>query len=260
MITAYLAHLAFDGKRPNTIEVRRKVLGSVDRRVAPLDELTKTQALEWLAGYASPQTRASYLAHLRSFYAWATREDLLTVNPVADIRTPKVPRRVPRPMPETALREAVGAAVGQQRAWLVLSAYVGLRGCEIAPMRGEHVLRGAVPTLYIPEQKGGGEGYASLPAIVLDELDRWPRRGRLWDVTADQISARSARFLRGLGLDVTLHQGRHRFGTQVYRASGHDLRMTQEALRHLSPASTAIYTAVDPAETAAVLNRLPGVA
>ena len=40
---------------------------------------------------------------------------------------------------------------------------------------------------------------------------------------------------------MTLHQCRHRFATDAYRAS-HDLRLVQELLGHQSPSTTAGYT------------------
>jgi len=63
--------------------------------------------------------------------------------------------------------------------------------------------------------------------------------------------------LHSIGIPHTLHSLRHRYGTQVYRASGRDLRLTQELMRHKTPVSTALYTWVDPAEGAAVVAKLP---
>lgn len=48
---------------------------------------------------------------------------------------------------------------------------------------------------------------------------------------------------RRAGVTGTPHALRHHYGTQVLRTSG-DLRTAQRALRHASPASTAIYTQV----------------
>lgn len=50
--------------------------------------------------------------------------------------------------------------------------------------------------------------------------------------------------MKRAGVTGTPHGLRHHFGTQVLRASGGDLRTTQRALRHASPATTAIYTQV----------------
>lgn len=47
------------------------------------------------------------------------------------------------------------------------------------------------------------------------------------------------------------HALRHRFGTLVCRAGG--IRVTQEALGHASPTSTAIYTAVARREIRATI-------
>jgi integrase/recombinase XerD len=57
------------------------------------------------------------------------------------------------------------------------------------------------------------------------------------------VSTCIRRALRAVGSTATAHQLRHSFGTAVLRSS-HDLRVTQELLRHSSPASTAIYTQV----------------
>jgi Phage integrase family len=58
------------------------------------------------------------------------------------------------------------------------------------------------------------------------------------------------------GIGATLHQLRHRFGTQTY-ARRRDLRMVQELLGHASPATTAVYTLVDQADAAVVVDELP---
>jgi site-specific recombinase XerD len=47
-----------------------------------------------------------------------------------------------------------------------------------------------------------------------------------------------------LGKGTTPHQLRHRFGSDMYIASGYDIRATQEALGHSSVATTQIYTEV----------------
>ena len=62
--------------------------------------------------------------------------------------------------------------------------------------------------------------------------------------------------LRSRGIRASLHQGRHRFGTEALAACG-DLRQVQELLGHASVASTQIYTAVRPAGAARVVAALP---
>ena len=93
-----------------------------------------------------------------------------------------------------------------------------------------------------------------------------PRRGWLFPrhdgqpgpVPAHLVSHLANEHLHSLGIESTLHKLRHRFGTQVLRASG-NLRHAQEALRHRSITSTQIYTAVTNVELAAVVNAVPSV-
>ena len=76
-------------------------------------------------------------------------------------------------------------------------------------------------------------------------------------ITANQVQRRANRYLHQLGITETLHQLRHLYGTSVYKATGHDLRATQELMRHQSPVSTAGYTQIDPGESARALDLLP---
>ena len=55
--------------------------------------------------------------------------------------------------------------------------------------------------------------------------------------------------------DATLHQLRHAFATEVYRAS-RDLRLTQELMGHAHPNTTAIYAAYSPGDAAGVVEGL----
>ena len=65
-------------------------------------------------------------------------------------------------------------------------------------------------------------------------------------VTPHLVSKLCNEYLHDIGIDDTLHSLRHWFATSVYVSSGRDLRATQELLGHESPASTQIYTYVDP--------------
>ena len=91
-----------------------------------------------------------------------------------------------------------------------------------------------------------------------------PVRGWLFPLVPDPtrpcpphlVSQQCNGYLHSIGIDSTLHSLRHWFCTEFYRRSGRDLRLTQEAARHRSPATTAGYTAIDPVEIAAVSDLL----
>jgi integrase len=60
----------------------------------------------------------------------------------------------------------------------------------------------------------------------------------------------------GLTGMIGCHGMRKTFGQKVYAATGHDLRATQHAMGHKSPASTAAYLAVDEQAIDAVILAL----
>lgn len=143
---------------------------------------------------------------------------------------------------------------------------VELRAKEISGLRGEHIQWHLdPPILIVEEQKGGDMGAVPLAPVLVDELAGHPRTGWVFPRRDGKpgptppwlVSRLCNDHLHSIGITHTLHTARHRFGTQVYRASGRDLRLTQELLRHKTPVSTAIYTWVDPADGAQAVTRLP---
>lgn len=75
-------------------------------------------------------------------------------------------------------------------------------------------------------------------------------------VTPWLVSRLAAADMRANGIDATIHQLRHRFGTALYDATK-DPRLTQEGLRHESPVSTAGYTLVHRADIAQGVALVP---
>lgn len=80
----------------------------------------------------------------------------------------------------------------------------------------------------------------------------------------NRLSARTARHTfavwqerAGFERRFTFHQLRHTAGTNIYRASGHDIRLTQRALRHRSVRSTQIYTHASDEALLRAVNALP---
>ena len=143
---------------------------------------------------------------------------------------------------------------------------MGLRAAEIALIERTDILRGNGQPALLVHGKGDRERIVPLAPAVQASLDddSLPMTGRLFrmrngqPVNAHYVSALCNRHLHKVGIAATLHQLRHRFGTQAYRASGHDIRQVQELLGHASPSTTAIYTLVDPsaaAPTVAAIDR-----
>ncbi len=261
----YLRHL---GRRRGSIDQRRRVLEAFWRHYQrPIVEAEYLDLVAFVTrdeGDRGPDARCAEVSHIRGFYSWAHDHELVTVDPSARLRRPRRPRRLPRPMPDADLARALSAAPEPIRAWLYLAAYGGLRCCEIARLRGEdyHRSRGL---LIISEQKGGDSQTISVAPALAEVICALPDRGwgfPRWDgvdepIAAGQLSRYGNRWLHAEGIESTMHSMRHWFGTYLYRVSGHDLRLTQECLRHRSPVSTALYTLIEPDESRSVVAQLP---
>lgn len=171
-------------------------------------------------------------------------------------------------MPVDDLAKILRTSPDRLRPWFLLAAYCGLRACDIAPIRREHLDLNP-GWLHIPETKGGHERRVPVPAIVEAALDELPMDGHLFrhrspkktgHVTPHLVSVLTNNHLRHIGARQTFHGLRHWYGTQALRAAGGNLRIAQEMLGHQRVASTELYTDVDADEMAAAAARLPIVA
>jgi integrase/recombinase XerC len=264
MVEDHLRHIRRRNLRPSTIQQRRRALVRLGRS-CDLARVTTEQIEDWLDQRdLQPEGRATEISHLRGFYKWAAMEGRLDHDPTLRLVRPRVARRLPRPIPEGDLAMAVEFAPPDIRAMLMLAASAGLRACEIAGLHGEHVLLDD-RVLLVAEGKGGGMSSVPIFPQLMPILRGLPRSGpvfRLSDgrpMRPHNVSQWCNNYLHGLGITHSLHTLRHRFGTRIYESSGHDLRATQELLRHASPVSSAIYTWVSPGHLASAVDRLPAI-
>lgn len=261
MLERFLAHEAKRGLAERTLEMRLYVLRSFAGFIDPaeLPAARQDDIEQWLASrQLGAQGRYTYLMHLRSFYRWALLEELLETDPTRRIPNPRLPRRLPRPIADPDLRDALVQAGPVTRAWLYLAALQGLRCHEIAGLRRQDVLVHHDPPLLVVNGKGGRQRVLPLHPLVVEILP-WSR-GYLFmrdghPYSARQVSTTLSQFFRRHSIDATAHQLRHWFGTKVYESS-RDLRMTQELLGHASPATTAGYVAFSPGRAARIIAGL----
>lgn len=266
--SAHLEHLRARNLRPSYIKSRRTLLRRLEVHIgkSPLDA-TLDDLRSFLDRGVSAATRATELAHLRSFYRWAMAEELLDRDPTLRLERPKVPLGQPRPIAGRDLAKAFGAADGPMRLMLALAAYAGLRCCEIAPLHVDDVLLAALPPLLvIREGKGGKAGTVPiappLAQVLFEQMPTtgwfFPRVDGTGPLSANRVSQLVGRYLRGLGINATCHQLRHWYGTELYRTT-HDLRVTQTLMRHARSSTTDRYTWIDPHEGVAAVARLPAL-
>lgn len=262
MVEDHLRHLRRRNLRPSTIQQRRRALVRLGRS-HDLARVTTEEIEDWLdARDLGAEARATEISHLRGFYKWAVAKERLAADPTLRLVRPKLPRRLPRPMSEGDLRMAIEMAREPERSMLMLGAFAGLRACEVAGLRGEHIRDGVI---LVAEGKGGGMSSVPIAPDLEPTIRRLPESGPCFllsdgrPMAPHNVSWRCNTYLHSLGIDASFHQTRHRFGTAVYEASGRDLRATQELLRHASPVSSAIYTWVSPAHLADAVGKLPHI-
>lgn len=241
------------GLRERTIVDRSRTLTRL-ARTGPLMKMSTEDLEDWLDRQdITLRSRRAYLSHMSSFYSWAVITKLRIDDPTTPIVPPKVPRKMPRPIGDADLEVALSMANPRMRAWLSLACYEGFRCMEISKLERADVLdRHTPPLIKVVDGKGGKEGVVPLHPLVAEALDAYglpdsgpvflSSRGRPYAPAT--ISGYIADFLHGLGLHDTAHRLRDWFGTAVY-ASTHDLRLTQEMMRHSDPSSTAGYVAFD---------------
>lgn len=265
----HLAELAYRGRTTGTIRQRRWCIGRLARWADPTDVLDLDHhALVAFGGrdHLAAETRASELVHLRGYYGWCAREGVVEVDPTIRLPRPARPRRLPRPIPTSALDTAMVDAPHPVREWLALAAYGGLRRVEIVWLAGEDYdpNRGL---LRIRAQKGGGEGMIVVEDLLARELAGLPRSGWWWPgrdgsrpIHPVTLGTRANRWLaETAGTGWTLHTLRHWHATTALEHA-RDLRVVQEMLRHASPVATAWYTAVPEREIRAALAEFPALA
>lgn len=262
LITAHLAHLRLAGYRPESVRARSVVLTAWANHLADegpdIATATRLHVEAWLGreGLALA-TRRAYRSHLRGLYRWATDEQYVSTDPTEKVPPIRVPRGAPRPLDPDHLVQALDHADPRMRAWLLLMALCGLRCLEVSGLRPDDV---RVETdgsglLFLRVTKGGSSAWQPAHPEVLRALRVLPETaGVWWDCSPGQVGAAVKAHLLARGITATAHQLRHSAATLWYRASGGDLLVTQQLLRHASPTSTAGYAQLDPTRAAEVVR------
>jgi integrase len=264
LISKFLTYLTERRRSPRTIELRRQVLTRMDNELpqglvtANADEIrTWLFRPEW-----GRSTLSAYYGCPASFFAWACgplSAEPLDYNPMNAIQRPEAPQGMPRPATEDQLAQILTRAEDPFRRWALLASYEGLRCIEIAGLHREHV---TAKSLFVAHGKGDKEAILPTHPLVWEAIRDLPpgpvARTRIGGgpATAHYVSIQSALYFREIGVPVTMHQLRHRFGTETYRHTK-DLRLTQELMRHASPDTTAVYTLIVSEEREMAIRALP---
>ncbi|NOZ42348.1 MAG: tyrosine recombinase XerC [Alphaproteobacteria bacterium] len=218
---------------------------------------------------------ARTMSTVRSFFNFLRRNDILRNEAINAISSPKIPRRLPRPLAETAARRTLAQAAGFAREpWIgdrdiaVLSL---LYGCGLRISEALNLNRNDLPDgdmLRILGKRNKERLVPLLPVVraaIETYIDSCPHelpmagplfigvQGRRLNARMIQLAMEKIRAGLGLPPSATPHALRHSFATHLLTAGG-DLRTIQELLGHSSLATTQHYTDVDTAYLMEVYN------
>lgn len=239
------------GLEPSSIEKRIRMLTNwwafVDGRVFDADfrDVDRFISSKKLGAASS---RYGVTSHLHMFYLWAMRSGHTANDPTAMVERPRMKTRLPRPIHDTDLSIAVALSTGEIRAAILLAATSGLRCIELARLKWGDIDDGQIRVL----GKGSKERVVPLhdeARVALEALTRRDEWVFSWREAPGQSPGRRASrtingYLHSIGVAATAHTLRHWCATKAYNAT-RDLRGVQELLGHSSPATTAIYAALD---------------
>lgn len=240
-------------RSPDTIRLRVERLAAVARACPDTDPLTitRTELVNYMAANHTwaPEYAHSVRTTLRVFFGLLQDLELRPHDPARRLPRIRIPRGVPRPCPDGAIRDALDVTDARLRLAIRLGAEAGLRRMEIATLRRD-AIEGWSGDFHVHIRCGKG-GHARVVPIADDLAHQLRASG---DGTSTYLFPSPAgghvtpRHLGKLIGDAlpdhwSAHTLRHRYATVAYQASG-DLRAVQELLGHQSPATTAIYTKV----------------
>jgi site-specific recombinase XerD len=282
-VDRFCDHLAARNASPRTIvEYRRAIvefLAFLSGRGVDWTAPDRAAVRAYLSSLAdrelSPSAIAVRLSAIRALYRDATRQGWIAGDPLAGIRSPRRPGRLPRVLsPEQAQDLVEGPQHGGEQlpgkdlgdalrrrdaALLELLYATGMRISELAGLTVDAVDLGHRRLRVLGKGNKerdllfGRHAATALGAYLGGARPRLAARGRptaavFLNARGGALTARGARgivdhWVRATGVPVgtSPHTLRHSFATHLLEG-GADLRTVQELLGHASPATTQIYT------------------
>jgi integrase/recombinase XerC len=208
---------------------------------------------------------ARVLSALKSFFRFLERENIVSIEALNVLRTPKLPRSLPKALSVGEARQTLAStAEMEERPWvaardmavIALCYGAGLRISEALALTAADLEAAAVSVT----GKGGKVRLVPLIAPVREAIAKYQAicpfhpdsdqplfrgvKGGVLSPRLIQLRMEQLRSALGLPPSATPHALRHSFATHLLSKGG-DLRSIQELLGHASLSTTQIYTAVD---------------
>jgi site-specific recombinase XerD len=218
------------------------------------------------------------LSAIRALCRWAIRAQLRTDDPTLDVRWPRTPKSLPRPLTAAELYQLAAILRTPRRGkgrslwtWqrnhraICLMLYGGLRLGEVCRLDWQHVDLGR-GVLYVVQGKGRKDRVVPLHPELARVLAVIPATQCTGAVAGNRDGSGQGektmghlcmRWLAQLGLDgITAHRLRYTCATEL-RRNGADLKDVQAILGHESLETTEYYLGPDPDRLCAAIRHLP---
>ena len=254
-VASYLGFMA--GHRGGPMGLR--ALGEVS-----IADLRAWMAARRAAGL-SARSLARELSAVRGFYRWLDERHQIACAAIHNIRTPKRPKRLPRPVAAPDAKRLIAASASHEEPWIAARDAAALTLIWGSGLRISEALSLSQADAPLAEViritgKGGKEREVPVLPVARDAVEHYRRlcpfapgpqdalflgaRGGPLNPRLLQKAIATARQALGLPASATPHALRHSFATHLLEAGG-DLRAIQELLGHASLSTTQMYTGVD---------------
>jgi integrase/recombinase XerC len=254
-VDQFLGFLAGHAGGPVTLQTLKELRGA-DIRAFMAQRRTES---------LGSRSLARVLSALKSFFRFLEREGVLATEALNAIRTPKLPKSLPKALTVIEARQTIAATEEmEERPWVAARDMAVLSLCYGAGLRISEALALTAGDLEAQvlrvTGKGGKVRLVPLIEAVRKSIDlylelcpfkSWPEEPLFRGVKGGVLSPRmiqlrmvQLRSALSLPPSATPHALRHSFATHLLGRGG-DLRAIQELLGHASLSTTQIYTAVD---------------
>ena len=226
--------------------------------------------------FDKPTTRSRKVSAIKSFFNFVTlKNKLLDLNPVIELETPKIPKRLPKYLnldESISLLQSVSGDF-KERDFCILTLFLncGLRLSELVNIN-MYSIRDNILTvvgkgdkersIYLNDacQKALKRYIAVRPTDNLKDRDALFISKRGTRISRRMVEVMVKKYIISAGLDprkYSPHKLRHTAATLMHKYGGVDIRALQQVLGHESISTTEIYTHVDSDEVKNAIESNP---
>jgi integrase/recombinase XerC len=240
---------------------------------AGLSEFRSWMSRQAMSGRANA-SRARTLSGVKNFLSWMDKQGLAHNPAIKTVRTPKLPRKLPRPLLEAQTFRLLEETADEN--WVSLrnrALFTLLYGCGLRIEEALYLTLADLPRDGFLRVMGKGRKERQVPVLPQIEkaLARYravcpfaenaqrplfigEKNGRKLNQGVAQKAMRDVRVALGLPENATPHALRHSFATHLLQ-NGANLREIQELLGHASLSTTQRYTDINAAEMMAIYKK-----